>query len=448
MMRLIFLLFCLPLTVFAQVQEFQLKNGMTVLVKEDHRAPVVTSMLWYRVGSADEPNGKTGISHALEHMMFKGTKRFPDGSFSNIIAELGGRENAFTSRDYTAYYQVIAKEGLKTALTLEADRMRQLALKEIDFRKEIEVVKEERRWRTEDKPTAVTWEQFNSVAYQNNPYQHPVIGWMNDLDHLTLDDLKDWYERYYAPNNATLVVVGDVDADEVHLMAKRTFGRLKPSDLPKSKPRQDAVQRGQKQVTVKIPANVPYLMMGYQIPELTVTNNPEEMYALLVLGNVLDGGDSARIAKNIVRGKQLAASSGAGFNPFARYSGLFLLDGQPVDGVTIEQLKKALLDEVNQLKIEPVSEQELARIKAQVIADEIYQRDDIQHMATQYGALQTTGIGWQEAERYADRIKAVTAEQIMQVAKKYLLTDRLTVAVLEPDGKPMAKLRSNFTFRH
>ncbi len=227
------------------VHESYLDNGFKIIVKEDHRAPIVATQVWYKVGSSYEPNGVTGVSHLLEHMMFKGTHAYGPGEFSRIIAANGGDDNAMTSRDFTAYVQTLASDRLEVALELEADRMRNLTLPPGEFTKELEVVKEERRLRTEDKPTALTYEQFNALAYSTLPYANPVVGWMNDLNNMEVSDLGDWYRRWYAPNNATLVVVGDVDPEQVNQLAERYFGVLKPGVIPRLKPLREPPQRGE-----------------------------------------------------------------------------------------------------------------------------------------------------------------------------------------------------------
>ena len=283
------------------VHEYKLANGMKVIVKEDHRAPVVVSQVWYRAGSMDELNGTTGVAHVLEHMMFKGTKAVPAGEFSKQIAAAGGRENAFTSRDYTAYFQQLQKSKLALSLKLEADRMHNLVLSPKEFAKEIKVVMEERRLRTDDKPQALVYEKLMAAAYQAHPYHHPIIGWMNDLENMTADDARDWYRRWYAPNNATLVVVGDVKPQEVLKLAERYFGKIKPVALPQRKPQAEPEQRGIKRVTVKAPAKLPYLAMGYHAPALRDPDKDWEPYALEVLAGVLDGNASARLNQALVR---------------------------------------------------------------------------------------------------------------------------------------------------
>jgi zinc protease len=415
-----------------EVHEQLLSNGMRVLVKEDHRAPIVVSQVWYRVGSSYEPNGITGISHALEHMMFKGTKAHPQGEFSRIIAANGGEENAFTSRDYTAYHQTLAKERLEIALELEADRMRNLTLPADEFAKEIEVVKEERRLRTEDSPTALTYEQFNAVAYRVLPYRNPVVGWMSDLERMQVEDLKEWYRLWYAPNNATLVVVGDVDPQAVFALAKKHFGPLQAEPTPEIRVLQEPPQRGVMRSIVRAPARQPYLIMGYKTPVVATATEEWEPYALEMLAAILDGGNSARISRKLIRGQEMAVSAGAGYSAFSRLSGMLSLSGIPSKGHTVEQLEQALKAEIKLLQTELVSQDELDRVQAQVVAAEVYELDSVYYQAMQIGILETLGLGWELLDEYATRIKAVTAEQVRTVARKYLQDDRLTVAVLEP----------------
>lgn len=430
------LLLIFSFTLFAaeenNTHDFKLKNGLKLIVKEDHRAPIVVSQVWYKIGSSYEHNGITGVSHVVEHMMFKGTRKHPAGEFSRIISANGGRENAFTGRDYTAYFQQLEKSRLKVSFELEADRMRNLLLQDKEFQKEVQVVMEERRLRTEDEPQALTYEQFMATAYTSSPYRHPIIGWMDDLENMEADDLKKWYRLWYAPNNATVVVVGDVNADEVLKLAKKYFGKLKPSNLTPPKPQREPAQRGQKRITVKAPAELPYLLMGYKVPVINTTEEAWEPYALEVLAGVLDGGDSARFAKDLVRDKRIASSVSAGYSMTSRNSEVFLFDGTPTQDHTINQLEEAIKAQIKQLKEETVSDDELARIKAQVVASNVYELDSVFYQAMQIGMLETVGLDWRLLDQYVDRIKAVTAEQIKAVANKYLIDDHLTVAVLDP----------------
>ncbi|MCP3868931.1 MAG: insulinase family protein [Gammaproteobacteria bacterium] len=441
------LMVVLPAVVFSAwaegpVHEFALDNRLKVIVKEDHRAPIVVTQVWYKVGSSYEPAGTTGVSHVLEHMMFKGTPNHPPGQFSRIIAANGGRENAFTGRDYTAYFQTLSRDRLEIAFELEADRMRHLTLPEEEFRKEIEVVKEERRMRTEDKPTSLTYEQLLAVAYRNLPYSHPIIGWMSDLENMSVDDLRRWYQLWYAPNNATLVVVGDVDPAAVLKLAEKYFGPLKPENIPAQKPRIEPPQRGETRVSVRAPAREPYLIMGYKTPVVGHADQEWEPYALDILTSILDGGSSARLTRRLVRGEEIAVSAGASYSAFARLPGMLLMDGAPAPGHDIEEVERALREEADRLKKEPVSAEELSRVRAQVVAGKVYELDSVFYQAMQIGTLETIGLDWRLIDEYAERIKKVTPQQISQVAQKYLTEDNLTVAVLDPlplDGKkPLA----------
>ena len=420
------------------VHEFTLANGLKVLVREDRRAPVVVSQIWYKVGSSYEPGGLTGISHLLEHMMFKGTPNVPGGEFSRLIAANGGDENAFTSHDYTAYFQTLEKERLELSFRLEADRMRNLLLKPEEVAKETQVVAEERRLRTDDQPEALTQEQFMAAAYVTSPYRHPIIGWMQDIQSVSPDELKSWYQRWYAPNNATLVVVGDVEPTKVRELAEKHFGPLRPSTLAPPKPAAEVPQRGERRIVVKTPAELPYVTLGYKAPTLKTASEDWEPYALAVLEGILDGGSSARLGKNLIRGSQVAASVGAGYSPISRLDDLFLLAGNPAPGRTSAELEQALRAEVARLREEPVGADELARVVAQVVAAEVYQQDSMFYQGMRLGTLETVGLGWGRLDDYVQRVQVVTPEQIREVARKYLIDDRLTVATLEPlplDGR-------------
>ncbi|MCF7969054.1 MAG: insulinase family protein [Methylococcaceae bacterium] len=415
-----------------QVHEYQLDNGLKILVQEDHRAPAIVSQVWYKVGASNEYGGITGISHMLEHMMFKGTQKHPPGDFSRIIAANGGRENAFTGQDYTAYFQMLEKTRLPVSFELEADRMRNLKLIEVEFAKEHQVVLEERRLRTDDQPRSKMQEHFESVAYSNSPYKNPVVGWPDDVAGLTLDDLKRWYSLWYAPNNATLVVVGDVNPDEVFKQAKKFFGPLKKSVLPAPKLQGEVEQLGLRRLTVKVPAKLPNLVMGYKTPSLKTAADEAEAYALEVAAGILDGGNSARFSSRLVRGQQIAATAGAGYDLYSRLSNLFTLEGTPVQGKSVAELETALLNEVRRLREEPITAEELQRVKAQVSASHVYQLDSIMYQAMQIGTAETVGLGWKKVGEYVDKVNAVTAEQVQAVARKYLVDDHLTIAHLEP----------------
>ncbi len=414
------------------VHEYRLANGMKILVKEDHRTPVVVSQVWYKVGSSYEHNGITGVSHTLEHMMFKGTKKIPKGQFSRIIAENGGRENAFTGRDYTAYYQHFEKSRLPVSFKLEADRMRNLLLDEDEFEKERKVVLEERRMRTDDKPRSKVYELFMAMVYASSSYRYPIIGWPDDIKELSIDDHRGWYNKWYYPNNATLVVVGDVDPDAVFKLAKKYFGELKAEQIPVIKTRGEVEQFGTKRMEVSLPAKLPYLLMGYKVPVLNSLAEGQEWeaYALEVLAGILDGGDSARLASRLVRGQQSVVSAGAGYDMTARLPSLFLLDATPSIGHTLTEIEAALRKQITLLQESPVTSKELKRVKAQVIASEVYERDSVFYQTMQLGILETVGLGWRVGEQYVESIKAVTAQQIQEVANKYLVDKTLNISYM------------------
>jgi len=441
------LLLVMPLTVFANpaIQEFKLDNGLKLIVQEDHRSPVVVSQVWYRAGSLDEVNGKTGVAHVLEHMMFKGTKNVPAGQFSRQIAAAGGKENAFTSTDYTCYFQQLEKSHLPLSFKLEADRMQNLQLTDEEFAKEIKVVMEERRWRTDDKPQSKVSEAFQGTLYHAHPYSRPVIGFMNDLENMTAEDAREWYRNWYAPNNATLVVVGDVQAEEVFKLAKQHFGKLKAKVLPVRKPQVEPGQIGERRVVVKAPAKLPYLLMGYHVPALTNPETDWEPYALEVLAGVLSGNPAARLNQRLVRETQLAIDASAGYDLLARgRQSVFALDATPSEGKTVAELEAALLQQVENIKASGVTVEELERVKAGVIAADVYKRDSMFYQGMQIGTIETIGFPWKILEDYPNKLRAITPEQVQAVAQKYLLKDNLTIATLDPqpidpNAKPQGK---------
>ena len=412
--------------------EYRLDNGLKLIVQPDRRAPVLVSQIWYRVGSMDEISGKTGIAHVLEHMMFKGTKTVPAGEFSRLIAAAGGRENAFTSRDYTAYFQQLAKDKLELALKLEADRMRHLIISDTEFAKEVKVVMEERRGRTEDQPQALLFENLAAVAHRTSPYRNPIIGWMEDLQALKPDDARDWYRTWYAPNNATLVIVGDVEPARVYALVKRYFGPLKPSVLPSRRVFKESPLRGTQRIVVKAPAQLPTLLMAYRVPNLANISDDSEPYALDMLAGVLDAGASSRLTRRLVRERRIANDVGAGYDGLSRLPDLFTLSGVPSEGKTIGELEAALRAEIEDIKQNGVSAEELERMKAQVIAGQVYQRDSMFYQAMLIGEYETVGHSHKLIDTAREKLRQVTAEQVQAVARKYLVDDNLTIAELDP----------------
>lgn len=421
----------LPATA-ATVFERTLPNGMKVLVKADNRAPTVVHMVWYRAGSMDEVNGRTGVAHVLEHMMFKGTRNLAPGEFSRRVAQMGGRENAFTSRDYTAYFQQIHRSRLPEVMALEAERMAELRLDAGEFAKEIQVVMEERRLRTEDRASALVYEALMATAFTAHPYRSPVIGWMNDLEAMTVADAQAWYDDWYAPNNAWLVVAGDVDPQEVYRLASQTYGRLPARPLPERKPQREPAQRGIKRLSVKAPAENPYLVMAFHAPRLESVQDDRDPYALEVLSGILAGGDTARLTRHVVRGSRVANRAGAGYDMTQRGPGLFVLDGTPADGRSVAELEQALRAEIDRIAREGVPESELERVKIQYVASQVYKRDSLFAQAMELAMLEIAGYSYQDADRILEKVRSVTAEEVREVARRYFGDDALTVVELAP----------------
>jgi zinc protease len=392
----------------------------------------VANMVWYRAGSIDEQNGTTGVAHVLEHMMFKGTKKLKPGEFSKKVAELGGRENAFTSKDYTAYHQQVEKSRLAQVMALEADRMQNLRMDPSEFAKEIRVVMEERRLRTDDQPTALMMEALNATAFTANPYHHPVVGWMDDLQNMTAADALAWYQRWYAPNNAVVVIAGDVNPQQVLKLAEQFFGKIPPKTLPKTKPQDEPKQIGIRRVSVKGPAENPYLVMAYKVPKLLDVEKDDDPFALEVLAAVLDGYDNARLSAKLVRTDRIANSVDAGYDATARGPVLFMLSGEPTRGTSLEQLEVALRGEVERIAKEGVSADELKRVKAQLIASQVYKRDSVFGQAMEIGSMELSGFSYKLIDRMIERLAAVTPAQVQAVAQKYFSDAQLTVATLLP----------------
>lgn len=431
--------FYLPLVSAAEAQpthEFLLDNGLKVIVREDHRAPVVVSQLWYKVGSSYESPGQTGLSHALEHMMFKGSRSLGAGEASRILRELGAEENAFTSDDYTAYYQVLARDRLAVAFELEADRLASLKLPADEFAREIEVIKEERRLRTDDRPSSLAYERFKAMAYPASGYHTPTIGWMDDLNRMTIEELRAWYEAWYAPNNATLVVVGDVTVDEVRTLAERYFGPIEKRSVPSAKRPLELAEPGERRLTLHLNTQVPSLMMAFNTASLaTETENPRQIHALRLITALLDGGYSARLSRQLERGEELVSSASAWYNAHARGDSLFVLSASPntQKGRTLEEVEAGLWQQLEQLKQTPPSPEELERVRAQVIAALVYERDSITQQATTIGMLETVGLSWRLMDEDLAALEAVTPDDVQQAARTYFTRSRLSVAHVLPE---------------
>ncbi|SLJ84528.1 M16 family metallopeptidase [Psychrobacter sp. DAB_AL43B] len=414
--------------------EYQLENGLKIVVKEDHRAPVVMTQIWYRVGSADEPLDKGGISHVLEHMMFKGTADVSSADYERLIAKFGGVNNAFTSYDYTGYYELFPANRFPLALELEADRMKNLVFDEKEFVKEHQVVMEERRQRTDDNPLAKAYESFRLLALPNSPKGESVIGPMNELESITLSDLKDWYKIWYAPNNATLVIVGDVEPSEVLTQVKRYFGELTPSKLPKRPAVSQKGFRGYQQVASEQAVQVPVLLMGYNVPSLVTagTSNEKQAYALSLAQDVLDGGLSARLESRLIREQGLLTTVGTSYDLLDRGDGLFLIQATPREGVSLEQAQQAIISEIEKLKTDPIAADEINRAKTNTVTGLVYAQDSMEGQARMIGSLQSIGLDDRLLAKLPTKLDSVTIADIQAASKKYLVKDNLTVMHIVP----------------
>jgi len=415
-----------------QVQEFALDNGLKVLLLEDHKSPVVTFQVWYRVGSRNEKDGKSGLSHFLEHMMFKGTKTVQPEEYSRIIAKNGGRSNAFTTSDVTVYYATMSRDKIGIEIELEADRMVNALLGETYFEPEKKVIQEERRLRTEDKPVSALGEVAGAVAYMVHPYRRPVIGWMEDIQNLTRQDLVDHYKLYYAPNNAFIVMTGDFSAAEMLPKIKAAFGNIpRGSEAPKVRA-EELPQKGERRVILKKEAELPFALMYYHTPNLKSPDN----YALDVLSVVLAGGRSSRLYHDLVYQKRLARSVGADYNGLSIDPSVFSVTAQLMPGKDPAEIERRIDYLLEPLKSDLISDRELQKAKNQIESAFVYGQDSIFGQAMKIGYYEAVG-DWRLMDGYLDGIRKVTRQDIQRVAQEYLDRDRRTVGVLIP-SKEMA----------
>ncbi len=428
-----------------QAQQFTLANGLTLIVKPDHRAPTVAHMLWVRVGSMDEVDGTSGVAHALEHMMFKGTPTLKPGEFSRRIAALGGRDNAFTSRDATAYHQQIPANRLEEVMQLEADRFANTQWDDDEFKREIEVVKEERRMRTEDSPRAQLYEVANAVTFAAAPYRRPIIGWMSDLDALTPDDVRSFYRKWYVPSNAAVVIAGDVDVAQVKALAEKYYGVIPGGATPLRKPRLEPVQAGVRRLDHKASASQAYVSLMFKVPQLDAsgltnvspgTSGPsasQDALALTVLSAVLDGYSGARLDRALTQGEgRVADSAGAHNGLLGRGPQVFTLDGVPAKEKTAQQVIDALRQQVTKIALEGVNEAELNRVKTQWVASEIYKLDAIFSQARELGSNWLNGLPLDASARLVAQLRNISAAEVQSVAARYFGDDQMTQAVLVP----------------
>ncbi len=438
--------------VTATVTQFQLANGMTLIVKTDRRAPTVAHMLWVRVGSMDEVDGTTGVAHVLEHMLFKGTPDMKPGEFSRRVAALGGRENAFTSRDATGYHQQIPSDKLEDVMRLEADRFARNEWADDEFKREIEVVKEERRLRTEDSPRALMYETANAMTFIASPYRRPVVGWMSDLDAMTPADARDFYRRWYVPANAAVVVAGDVDVAQVRRLAEKYYGRIAAGAVPPRKPRLEPAQTGLRRLDFKAPASQAYVSLSFKVPGLRSPDALQsssdafnrDALALTVLAAVLDGYSGARLDRALTQGDdRLADSAGASNGLIGRGPQVFTLDGVPADGKTASQVADALRQQVALVAREGVSEAELRRVKTQWVASETYKLDAVFSQARELGSYWINSLPLDADTRLIAQLRTISSAEVQAVAARYFGDDLLTIATLlpqppDPNRRPRA----------
>lgn len=408
--------------------DFTLDNGLRVLLREDHRAPVAVSMLWYKVGSYDEAPGQTGLAHLLEHMMFRGTERMLPGDFSRLVARLGGNDNAFTSYNFTAYFQKVEISRLPVMLEIEADRMRSLTISDEDFARERDVVMEERRQRTDDNPAALAWEKFSAITRPGSGYASPVIGWREELARLQPRQARDWYRKWYVPANATLVIAGDITRQSVEPLIRKFYGKVPAKPAPVRQPPRMALAPGERRINIEAQVQVPTLYIAYNVP--TLATHREDFYALTMLAGVLDGGYSARIESELVRGKKLVAGAGASYDGMSRADGLLTLSATPQSGVSLDKVEKALEAELDKLRNAPPAEEEMARVRAGVLSGRVFGMDSLFGQTMELGQLATLDIDWRMADEFAENLAKVTPQDVQRVAQQWLVPQRRSVATI------------------
>jgi zinc protease len=422
-------------------QTFTLKNGMQVVVVENHRAPVVSHMMWYKVGSADEAPGKSGIAHFFEHLMFKGTKKFPGNTFSTRVARNGGRENAFTSHDYTAYYQSIAVDRLPMVMEMEADRMRGLVLSDKDIEPERLVVLEERRERTENNPAALLGEHINAALYLNHPYQRPIIGWPDEIKALSRKDLLAFYRYWYAPNNAVLIVAGDITAEQLRPLAEKYYGAIpRGPDIKRARP-QEPRHVASREVTLRDKrVSQPSWSRVFLAPSYS-TGDSQHAYALQVLSEILGGGATSPLHRSIVVEKKLAVAAGAGYDPDNLGPSEFQFYASPRAGISMAKLAKAMEAEIQKVITVGVTAKAVSRAKKRMQDAAIYARDSLRTGAYVLGGAITTGRRIEDVEQWPERIATVTHAQVQAAAKAVLKENQSVTAYLLPlrKSKPKAK---------
>ncbi len=421
-----------PLAMAANLQQASFANGVRLIVQEDHAAPVAIVQVWLRVGGRDELPGRTGLAHVFEHMMFKGSKKLAAGEFSNRIAAMGGNDNAFTSHDYTAYFETVPAARVDEVLAMEAERFGHLALRDEDFRKEIRVIMEERRMRTDDNPNSRMFEELSAAALRLHPYRNPVIGWMQDLEKLTIEDVRAFYRTHYVAANATVVVVGDVDFEHLKRVVKRSFGRLPKRDIA---PRFDPVEPeplGPKRVTVRVPAQLPMLAVAMPVPVWHPGDNDREAAALAVATRILAGGRSALLTRTLVDEQRKAFAVSAGYDPFGMGIDLWYAYGMLGRGQSPEAFEQAFWRQIDALTEKGPDARQLAAARRNMIADEVFAQDSLYLRARQIGEMETVGIGADRMDDWLAAVRKVSADDVRQALKRWIRPERSTTGLLQP----------------
>ena len=409
------------------VYEYKLENGLNILLLPDNRAPMFVSKLWYGVGSRDESFGKTGMAHFLEHMMFKGTKKYGPKIFSNLIKKNGGSHNAFTSFDYTGYYEKLPSNKIDLAIKLEADRMKNLKLDPIEFELERKVVLEERRSRVDDNPVNYLFEKLRQKTFTSHTYTNPIIGWEEDLKIISLKDMKKFYRRFYVPENATLVIVGDIKISKTIDLIKKHFGQIESKGNFKRKIIIEPPQEKERLISVKRNAPLPYFAMAYHTPNW----KHKDSAALTLLEYILGGGESSRIYQRLVRKDGLALSAGAEYRYLSYDPDLFYFYAQPASGISVSKIKKVFYEELKNISSNKVTQQELRRVIKSIEANSIFSMDSHYYRAMMLGRSAVCG-NWKIIKDYLKKIRKVTPEEILKVARKYFSTNNRTIAELIP----------------
>ena len=410
-----------------------LKNGLKVIIREDHRSPMVMTQIWYKVGSTDESGNLLGISHALEHMMFKGTKKVPNDEFTRLSRIYGGSINAATYTNYTNYYQLYPKTYFPLALELEADRMTNLLLRQQDFETEIRVVMEERRQRTDDNPRSLAFERFKWIAYPTSHYRQPVMGHMKNLQNIQLADLKQWYKNWYSPNNAILVIVGDVNPEAAIQLVEKYFGRIPAKPTPARNDVIEFERVGYRHMELNFPVQVPYLYMSWNVKSLATAKDPQDAYALTIMKNILDSGISSRLQQKLVRDQKILTAINVSYDPYNRGDSLFTISALPAKDTSLAEAQRAIEKEISLLKQELVTQNEMDKVSAKFVSNLIYSQDNIVGQAKMIGDLEVNGLSYRLMDELPKHFETVTPQDIKRVANIYFVKPNLSTLYLLPE---------------